>query len=41
LTTYWKERWAIPRAERMPEWKNFDSNKFFKKVENVLKSLEN
>jgi len=39
LATYWKERWAIPRAERMPEWKNFDSNKFFKKVEKILREV--
>jgi len=36
LVDYWKERWAIPRAERISEWKNFDSNKFFKKVEKFL-----
>jgi len=39
LVTYWKGRWAIPRAERMPEWKNFDSNKFFKKVEKMLREI--
>ena len=39
LVTYWKERWAIPRAERMPEWKKFDSNKFFKKVEKILREI--
>jgi hypothetical protein len=31
LVDYWKERWAIPRAERKVEWKNFDSKQFFKK----------
>jgi hypothetical protein len=39
LVDYWKERWAIPRAERMPEWKNFNSNKFLKKTEKLLKEL--
>jgi len=39
LVDYWKERWAIPRAERMPEWKNFNSNNFFKKTERMLKEL--
>jgi hypothetical protein len=39
LVDYWKERWAIPRAERMSEWKNFDSNKFFKKVEKILTEI--
>jgi len=40
LVDYWKERWAIPRAERMPEWKDFEANKFFKKVNKVLKEFE-
>jgi len=39
LVNYWKERWAIPRAERMPEWKDFKRNKFFKKTERMLKEL--
>lgn len=39
LEAFWKERWAIPRAKRMPEWKNFKSNNFFKNVETVLKEL--
>jgi len=39
LTDYWKERWSIPRAERMSEWKDFKSNKFFKKTEKMLKEL--
>ncbi len=39
LVEYWEERWAIPRAQRKPEWKDFDSNKFFKNGEKMLKSL--
>ena len=39
LVDFWKERWAIPRAERMPEWKKFKSNKFFQKADKILKSL--
>ncbi|MCM8809888.1 MAG: DUF4338 domain-containing protein [Candidatus Omnitrophica bacterium] len=39
LAEYWKERWAIPRARRMPEWKDFDSNKFFKKLEKIIKEV--
>ncbi len=31
LVDFWKERWALPRAERMPEWKDFNSNNFLKK----------
>jgi len=39
LVNYWKKRWAIPRAERKPEWKNFEAKKFFKKIEKTLKDL--
>ena len=39
LVDYWKERWAIPRSERIPEWKDFKSNKFFKKTEEMLEEL--
>lgn len=37
LVDFWKERWAIPRAKRMPEWENFNSNNFLKKTEKMLK----
>jgi hypothetical protein len=36
LVNFWKERWAIPRAERIPKWKEFDSKKYFKEVEKML-----
>lgn len=36
LANYWKERWAIPRAERMLNWKNFRRDKFFKNAERML-----
>lgn len=39
LVDFWKERWAIPRAERMPEWENFNTNNFFKTTEKMLKEL--
>jgi len=39
LVDYWKERWAIPRAERIPEWKNFSSNNFLKETERMLEEL--
>jgi len=39
LVDYWKERWALPRAERKPEWREFETKKFFMKVEKVLKGL--
>ncbi len=37
LVDYWKERWAVPRAERVPRWKDFNSNNFFRKIEKMLK----
>lgn len=39
LVDYWKKRWAIPRVERKPEWREFESEKFFKKVEKILKEV--
>lgn len=39
LVDYWKERWALPRAKRKPEWNKFESEKFFKEVEKTLKEL--
>lgn len=39
LVDYWKHRWALPRTERKPEWKNFEVEKFFEKVEKILKEL--
>ncbi|MEW6103320.1 MAG: Druantia anti-phage system protein DruA [bacterium] len=39
LVDYWKERWAISRAERMSQWKDFEAKKFFKKTEKMLKEL--
>lgn len=37
LVDYWKERWALQRAVRKPEWKNFSKKNFFNKI---LKMLE-
>ena len=39
LVDYWKERWAIPRAKRIPKWKDFDCDKFFREVEKMLEEL--
>jgi len=36
LVDYWKERWAIPRAERMLEWKNFRVEDYFHKIKSML-----
>lgn len=40
LAVYWKERWALPRALRVPLWKNFDGNKFLKETEDILRHLD-
>ena len=37
LEEYWKERWAVPRSNRMSEWKKFDSGKFMKKATTMIK----
>ena len=37
--TYWKERWTMPRVERIPEWGKFSSNKFLKNRKNVKGSI--
>lgn len=39
LVKYWKERWAIPRAERMTAWKDFKGERFFKNTEKMLEEL--
>jgi len=39
LVDYWKERWAVPRAERIPDWINFQREKFFGKVRKMLEGL--
>jgi hypothetical protein len=39
LVDYWKQRWAIPRAERVSEWKDFSSENFFRNVERMLEKL--
>lgn len=28
LATFWKERWAVPRSERMDDWKQFNAKNF-------------
>jgi len=40
LVDYWKKRWAIPRAKRKREWESFTVNRFFSKIDKMLKQLE-
>jgi hypothetical protein len=39
LVEYWKERWALPRALRMPEWERFNKSKCFTKTKTMLAGL--
>jgi len=39
LFAFWLERWCIPRSERKKEWMEFDSTKFFRKVEQEINTL--
>jgi len=39
LVDYWKKRWALPRAERRAEWRKFETEKLFMKVEKILEGL--
>jgi len=39
LVDYWKKRWALPRAERRSEWRKFETEKLFMKVERILEGL--
>ena len=36
VAAYWKERWAVPRSRRKPEWKEFDSAGFFRNVAGMV-----
>ncbi|MHA1381983.1 MAG: Druantia anti-phage system protein DruA, partial [Candidatus Helarchaeota archaeon] len=40
LVEYWKHRWALPRSERKPEWRDFKAKEFFRKVERLLNGLD-
>lgn len=39
LVDYWKERYAIPRSQRLQRWKEFDKEKFFEEVKEILRNL--
>jgi Druantia protein DruA len=41
ISQYWKERWCIPRSERMNKWKLFTKNQFIENVVNEIKTIEN
>ncbi|MCK4787234.1 MAG: DUF4338 domain-containing protein [Desulfobacteraceae bacterium] len=37
LVDYWKERWALPRAERIPTWRDFTIEKLRNKTKRLLR----
>lgn len=40
LADYWKQRWAIPRAERMQQWRDFQASQFIEDVEKTLEEIQ-
>ena len=36
LATYWKQRWGVPRAKRVPQWRDFQADRFIGDIEKVL-----
>lgn len=36
IVEYWKERWAMPRADRMDKWREFGKKKFFRKAKRMI-----
>jgi hypothetical protein len=39
LSTYWLNRWAIPRSERINRWKSFNFDNFFSTLETTLEKI--
>ncbi|MHA2621516.1 MAG: Druantia anti-phage system protein DruA [bacterium JZ-2024 1] len=40
LVDYWKERWALSRAARKPEWKNFNKKNVFNKIAEMVNEVD-
>ena len=40
LEEYWKERWALPRSIRKPQWREFNVNTFFDSVYDLLQDAK-
>jgi hypothetical protein len=36
LVEYWRGRWALPRSQNLPKWKEFSSQKFLTSVKRLL-----
>ena len=39
LVSYWKDRWGLPRAERIPAWRDFTIEKFRGKSKRLLQGV--
>lgn len=39
LADYWKQRWGVPRAERVPRWRDFQANQFIEDIEKTLEEI--
>jgi len=39
LANYWKQRWGVPRAERMLQWRDFQANWFIEDIEKTLEGI--
>ncbi len=39
LCDYWKERWALPRAQRFNDWKTFDAEIFWQQSQRELEKI--
>ncbi|MCK4637592.1 MAG: DUF4338 domain-containing protein [Methanomicrobia archaeon] len=39
LFNFWKERWCVPRSNRVNTWRYFKGNSFFKKIEREINGL--
>ena len=39
LFDFWKERWCIPRSNRIDAWRQFDADSFFRKAEKEINGL--
>jgi hypothetical protein len=39
IVDYWKERWALPRIERKPEWTNFSRDEYFSQVRKIIEDI--
>lgn len=39
LMSYWKQRWGLPRAERLPRWRQFQATSFMESIKTTLEAI--